>query len=288
MTGMVEGKGGALSPGGIEKVVQLLAAAPHRRLSRISADGRSMWIKRFDTEKPSHARRLHGSLSPLLPAAFLRASPILDSAGLTQREIRKSAAFQAAGFPTPAILWRGREVLVMSEVARIGEPLLRCLRDDNPARHEELLIGMTETLGQVHAAGLCHGRPHPRDMFLCPDGRWGFFDFEEEPEAVMPLASAQARDLWLMFMQVSSNALGKETKTRAFKAWQAQAPAQIMPELRRIVSTFSLLLPGLKALRLFHLGSDGERLLRATSFLRSALRGTIADNSTPDRIGTPT
>lgn len=281
-------KGGALSPAGVSEVVQLLAAVPHRRLSRIHVDGRSVWIKRFDTEKPTLPRRLHGALSPLLPAAYLRATPVLDAAGLTQREIRKSAAFQAAGFQTPAILWHGREALALSDVAQTGEPLLEQMRQNDPAKHEDLLVSLTETLGKAHAAGLCHGRPHPRDMFFLADGSWGFFDFEEEPEVVMPLASAQARDVWLMFMQISSRALGRETKIRAFNAWRAQAPAQILPELHRIVAGFSLLLPGLKALRKIHLGSDGKRLLAATSFLRAALRDTIADHSTPDQIGTPT
>lgn len=288
MTGMMEDRGGALSPVGEAKVARLLAAVPHRRLLRINIDGSKVWIKRFDTEMTTLARRLHNAFSPLLPATFLRASPVLDPAGLALREARKSEAFQSAGFPTPAILWHGHDALAMSEVAPIGEPLLRQMRKSDSDRHEDLLVGMTEALGRAHAAGLCHGRPHPRDMFLHSDGSWGFFDFEEEPEAVMPLASAQARDLWLMFMQISNHALSRETKIRAFKAWRMQAPAQIMPELQRIVATFSLLLPGLRALRPLGLGSDGLRLLRATSFLRAALRGTIADHSTPDRIGTPT
>jgi len=91
-----------------------------------------------------------------------------------------------------------------------------------------------------------------------------------------------------MFMQVSSLALGKETKIRAFRAWCTQAPSEVVPELRRIVSTFSLLLPGLRALRPLGLGTDGHRLLKATTFLRAALRGAFADYSTPDQIGTPT
>ena len=282
----------ALSSEAVEEVVRLLVAAPRRRLSSAVIDGRSVWIKRFDTENVPLAKRLHGWISPLLPAAILRASPALSADGLAAREAGKAEAFQAAGFPTPAILWRSKSVLVLSEVTRIGEPLLARLRDGarDGARdgHEELLVGMADALGRAHAAGLCHGRPHPRDMFLRDDGEWGFLDFEEEPEAAMPLAAAQARDVWLMFMQIAARALGEETTARAFAAWRKQAPAQILPELRKLVGVFSLLVPGLKALRPLGLGKDGQRLLQATIFLRAALRGIIAVHSTPDRIGTPT
>src|SRR5690606_39575859 len=66
-----------------------------------------------------------------------------------------------------------------------------------------MLVEMAGALGRVHARGLCHGRPHPRDLFRTADGRWGYLDFEEEPEASMPLAAAQAREVWLMFMEIA-------------------------------------------------------------------------------------
>lgn len=292
---MDEESGDALSPGAIEEVLRLLVAAPRRRLSSSGLDGRTVWIKRFDAEPRPLAKRLHGWLSPLMPAAFLRASPPVDASGLAAREAGKAARFRAAGIPTPAILWRGEAVLVLSEVAEIGEPMLIRLREEDPARHEELLVEMAAALGRVHAAGLCHGRPHPRDMFLRADGAWGFLDFEEEPEAAMPLAAAQARDVWLLFMQVAGRALGEEAKVRAFAAWRAEAPADVLPELRKVVAAFSLLLPGLKALRPLGLGKDGRRLLDATGFLHAALGGAedlspaiAAGHSKPDRIGTPT
>lgn len=284
---MTQDKGDALSPEAVNEVRRLLAASPHRRLSRVVIDGGAVWIKRFDTEKLPLAKRLHGWLSPLLPSIF-RATPVVDTAGLAAREARKAAEFNRAGFATPAILWRGDNALVLSQVAEIGEPLLARLRKVDPGRHDELLVGMAAALGRAHAAGLCHGRPHPRDMFLRDEGKWGFLDFEEEPEAAMPLASAQARDVWLMFMQIAFRALDAPTADRAFCAWQEQAPAHIVPELRKLVAAFSLLLPVLKALQRIHLGSDGRRLLQGTSFLRAALRGFDAGHSTQEQIGTPT
>lgn len=288
------GDSGGLSRQGTEQLLKLLAADP-RRLSRAALDGRTVWIKRFDIEARPLAKRLHAFLSPVLPAAFLRASPSADAAGLAAREARKAARFNAAGFPTPTIIWRDGAVLVLSQVAEIVEPMLRRLaRDGEAQRHDALLVEMAGALGRVHAAGLCHGRPHPRDMFRTADGTWGFLDFEEEPEASMPLAAAQARDVWLLFMQIAGSARDEATAAAAFDAWRAEAPAAVLPQLRRLVSAFSPLAPVLKLMRPLGLGKDGRRLLGSVVFLRAALRAPdaspapAAGNSKPDRIGTPT
>lgn len=293
MAAGIDDGGDILSPEGTQQLLKLLAGPP-RRLSRAEIDGRTVWIKRFDTEKRPLANRLHAFLSPVLPA-LMRASPHVDVAGGVRRETRKAAAFNAAGFPTPVVLWRGEAVLAMAEVSDIAQKMLGRLREADPALHEERLVEMASALGCVHAAGLCHGRPYPRDMFRRADGTWGYLDFEEEPEASMPLATAQARDVWVMFMQVASRALEEETKARALAAWRAEAPAAVVPELRKAVSRLSLLLPGLRLLRPLGLRKDGRNLLDAILFLRSALgagssllpAGT-AGKPKPDRIGTPT
>ena len=293
MTATIEDKGETLSPEGTELLLRLLAGAP-RRLSSAEFDGRAVWIKRFDAGKRPRAKWLHARVSPLFPLPFLRASPVADAAGLAGREARKSAAFRAAGLPTPAIVHRSGAVLVLSDVAEIVEDALRRLRGPDPAAHDELLVEMAAALGRAHARGLCHGRPHPRDLFRGRDGTWGFLDFEEEPEAAMPLAVAQARDVWLMFMQIAGRSLQEGTDARAFAAWRAEAPSMVVPELRKVVSFFSVLLPGLRLLKPLGLGKDGRRLLNATGFLRAALAGSgsavpeAAAETKPDGIGTPT
>ena len=221
MAARIDDGGDALSPEGMERLLRLLATQP-RRLSFAEIDGRTVWIKRFDTERRPLAKRLHALASPLLPSA-LHASPNVDAAGAAMREARKAASFNAAGFPTPAILWRGGAVLVLAEVSEIVQKMLGRLREADPAGHEDLLVEMAAALGRVHAVGLCHGRPHPRDMFRRADGTWGYLDFEEEPEAAMPLATAQARDVWVLFMQIVARAQHEDTGARAFAAWRAGA-----------------------------------------------------------------
>lgn len=279
-----------LSPEGLEQLTQLLAGTPVR-LSSAQIDGRTVWIKRFDTEGRSIPEALHALASPLLPLTFMRSSPRANPEQLCDREARKSHAFQMAGFQALVVLYRRGPVLAVAEVHEILEPKLHGLRDADPAAHDELLVDMAGALGQIHAAGLCHGRPHPRDMYLNDLG-WGFIDFEEEPEAAMPLAAAQARDVWLAFAQITYRAVNAATPVRAFRAWQTEAPFSILPELRRIGSFFSAFGPPLRMLQPI-LGKDGKRLLVATELMRSVLRddhtrAQLRDRKDkPDEVRTP-
>ncbi len=287
MAGTSEDEEDVLTPEGTERLLMLLAGNGHRRLSRARIDGRTVWIKRFDSYRRPFPKRLHAWLSPLLPLPFLRSSLAKSGAGLARREVRKASRFRAGGFATPAVLYSNDALFVLSEVAQIAADVLSKLRRLAPARHDDLLVEMAGALGKVHAAGLCHGRPHPRDMYLVGETKGsaakpgfnaslGFFDFEEEPEAVMPLATAQARDVWLLFMPIVVLSISTETPARSWAAYCSHAPGAVIHDLRRIVSCFSLLLPVLRALRPIRLGHDGRALLGSTSFLRDALRGTCA------------
>ncbi len=258
-----------LSPEGLNALLRLLVTDDQRRIGPAVVDGRTVWIKRFGAANRSAGKSLHAALTPLLPYPFLRSSPRVDAAGRTDREARKTDAFRAAGFPALDILYRGPEVLVFSNACRIVKDEIARLAQDDPAAADRLLIGCAETLGRAHAAGLVHGRPHPRDM-LIDAGLIGFLDFEEEPEAAMPLAQAQARDVWLLFQQIAARAAADETRGHAVAAYRRIAPAQALAELETLVGFFARLLGPAKLLGRF-VGSDGQRLVAGTQFLKSAI-----------------
>lgn len=250
---------------------QLLASNGAKRVVSAGLAGRKIWIKRYDAERKPMPKRMHELLSPLSPKAFMRASPRVDAQGAVERELRKMEAFRTAGFAAPPLVYSGEAVIVLGHVSGIVADALVELRGADPQAHEDLLVGTAAALGRAHARGLCHGRPHPRDMFL-DEGRWGFIDFEEEPEAVMPLRAAQARDLWLLFLQISSRSLLPETQDKAFAAYLAHAPAGVLDALLPLVDFFSPLLPPLALLeKVAALGSDGRRILKGTKFLKHAL-----------------
>lgn len=238
---------------------------------RVGADGSVSFLKRFDMEPPSPAMRLHVRLSRHLPPGPWSASPLLEGAALADREQRKRRAFEAAGQPVPRVLHEDRTSV---ETADCGPSLEMRLRAHAKAgereAHEALLVRAARALGLLHRAGLCHGRPHPRDMALRGE-EVVWFDLEEEPEAAMPLVDAQARDLWLLFLQICGRALDGATPALALNSYRAAAGTTSLRALRRPMRILRPLLPPLRMAARVHAGSDLRRLLLACAFLGTAL-----------------
>lgn len=281
MTGHANDMTGALSAEDLASLPGLLAANAHLRIVPLIVGGRRVWVKRYDVERMPFGKVLHALASPLLPV-FLRSSPRRQS-GL-ERERRKMERFRSAGFPVCDILFADKAALVLSDAGESAQKRLGELRSMDAAAHDDLLVKLAQALGEAHRAGLCHGRPHPRDMFL-RDDRVGFLDFEEEPEAVMPLPMAQTRDLWLLFLQVSVRAALPGTQMRAFSAWRAAAPAAVVPALAQLVGFFHRWMAPLRLLPENMLGKDALYAVKATSFLKSALDAAPAPASSLQATG---
>jgi hypothetical protein len=68
------------------------------------------------------------------------------------------------------------------------------------------------------------------------DGVVHLLDFEEDPLASMPLAKAQARDVWL-YLQSASRFTGGDgaALVRVFEAWDPPGAAAVRAELARFV-----------------------------------------------------
>ncbi|MCO5063823.1 MAG: serine/threonine protein phosphatase [Rhizobiaceae bacterium] len=268
-----------LSPQGLEQILRLLVAGQGRRVSSAVVDGRTVWIKRMGAQGRPFFKQLHALVSPLIPWPMLRSSKIIGSQDMALREERKNAAFAAAGFPAVQLLFRQGGNLVLSSASGIVQDELDLLKDTDASAHDDLLVDCAEALGKAHGAGLCHGRPHPRDMIL-ENGRIGFLDFEEAPEETIPLVDAQARDLWLLFLQICGQSLSDATPQRALDAYRADSPPDVLPRLASMRGPVGFLLPFLRLLHHVGLGADGRRLLKASEFLYPALAHT-PDQSVP-------
>ncbi|CAK7258772.1 MULTISPECIES: serine/threonine protein phosphatase [unclassified Shinella] len=254
----------------IETLLAVLARGA-RRIERVEMSFGTVWVKRYGAERPVFWSRAQNALALLFRKPFLRPSPQLDRKAMVDREVRRIAAFAAAGLPVPKVLYRSGSALVLSDAGPTIGAQLGVLKSADPADHDDLLVACAADLGALHAKRLCHGRPHPRDLFL-EGGRVGYMDFEEEPEAVMPLPTAQARDLWLLFLQLVPSALeGETTAGRALSAWMESAPGDALAELCLLVAFLAKFLWLTRLIGRVHMGSDLRRFLAATRYLSQVL-----------------
>lgn len=248
-----------------------------RVLRAAGGDGQAVFVKHFGREGTSLGRRLHVWLSAVLTPGIWSATPLTDARGLMERELRRNAAFRAAGIAVPDLAPAGPEALAASDAGPDAEAVLkRYKREGNAAAHDALLVDLVASLADIHAAGLCHGRPHPRDTSPAGDGTIVWFDFEEEPEAAMPLLDAQARDLWLLFFHVCRRAIDPQTPARALQAYRAAAPAPVCERLGALLTGFAWTLVPARLLLRLHDGGDLRRYVGATSFLTQAFQASAA------------
>lgn len=246
------------------------------RIQKLQLPSLTVWIKRHGTEKLSSWIKLQSFLAKLLPYTFMRPSPPLDGAGLMRREIETMQVFRAKGFPVPPIIYSSKTAVVLGDVGQTLAERMDGLKGRAPQDHDALLVKSATALGELHAADLCHGRPHVRDFFLEND-RVGFMDFEERPQDVMPLQTAQARDVWLLFLQVATRACNSSaTCDAAFAGWYRNAPAATVEELRRLVDILGRFLPLARLIGRVRMGSDLRRFIMATDYLMNALKPEAA------------
>jgi tRNA A-37 threonylcarbamoyl transferase component Bud32 len=253
-----------------EDVPVLLAAllSGSKRVERVALSSGAVWIKRYGTERAPRWVALQRMLANLIRAPFLRPSPLLADEGMAAREIRRIGQFAAKDVPTARVIYSSGAAVVFSDAGDTVDSQLWAVREQDPQAHDDMLVHCAADLGRLHQKGLCHGRPYPRDMFL-KDGRIGFMDFEEEPDRVMPLEVAQARDIWLLFLQVATRAkLGKKTHDRAYNAWAETAPPQAIAELRKLTGFLGAFLSTARLIGRLHMGSDLRRFIVATSYLK--------------------
>ena len=274
---------GAPTTDAVDAYLDAQSRRPKARLVHTTIDGRAVWIKRYDVERQAVGRLLHAAISPLMPSPVLKASRFASPSELAKREERKIEAFTSAGFWTPQVLSRKDATLVLSHEGPSLQDELAGLRQTGDAAdkvvHDDLLCRTAGVLAEVHAAGLCHGRPHVRDMSVRND-RWCFFDFEEEPEGVMPLAMAQARDAWLMFFPITHSCLVPEAPVRAFDLYRRAAPPDVLDNLRTLVKSFVRILPLLRAILSVRPGGDLGRLRKVTELM---MRELELRDDLPDR-----
>ncbi|MFD2236258.1 hypothetical protein [Aureimonas populi] len=246
-----------------------LARGGARRVERIELAGRAYWAKRPGTAEGGRWHAAQALLSRTLPLPILRPTVSRGGDAAAGGEAQRIEAFRRAGFHVPDIAARAPGLLILSDIG----PNLGTVRQHLSAEAFGQVLRMAaETLGRAHAAGLVHGRPSLRDLTY--DGRAiGFLDFEEDPRAVMPLASAQARDLWLFFCQLAAAGVRPEAQGAALVAYRPfltpEVQAALRPLLTLVAGAGRLVMPLARPFA----GRDLVAPIEASRLMRAGLSG---------------
>jgi len=199
--------------------------------------------------------------------AFLRSLPPLPPQEKNLLEVAKLRAFRAAGLAVPDILAVQSGFSIFADAGKNIADILAELIGRDAALHDGLLVSMAAALGQIHAAGLCLGRPDLRDMFLAAHGV-GFSGFADYPEQSMPAAAAQLRDIWLLLELIADKAADKDKAlAQAFFSWRRQAGLETLEALRQSVRFFRRFLRPYKVLSPIFFSRARQKRLLVLQFL---------------------
>lgn len=202
---------------------QLVTNNPDARTVCTEIEGRNIWFKQPVPPKARVWHFLQKGFSLLIPRPILRATVSKGGAAALRAEAARLVQFKEAGFHVPDVLAVHDDMIVMTDAG----PQFRAALDTMPD-YESRLMALKKairTMAALHKAGLPHGRPYMRDM-TWDDEKLGFLDLEEDPLKVMPLHTAQARDVWIFLSAASRYALKNGCK----KTYEGNLAAELYAE----------------------------------------------------------
>lgn len=244
-------------------------AEPPPRVQRVDRG----WIKRAEPAAKNPWRPVVRVATTLVPWPLLRSTATTGDGDSVLAEARRLRAWKDAGLPVPELLEVAPGHILTADA---GQPLRSWLRaQTDPVRRLEAGVLAARSLAQLHRLGYCHGRPFLKDIVY--DGRRvAFIDLEETPEQVMPLVTAQVRDLMLFVMSCTAS-LGESHPPEDLRAiadayWQINPSARVRRVLRRNLRAIYWLALPLRLCPMRWLGRDGRQVVRGLAVLRRLAR----------------
>ena len=237
-----------------------------RRIALVEISGTRAWLKDFDQPSPSEWQGVQRALAFVSRLRVLRPVPALDGVEGAKNEIAAMQAFREIGARVPELLWAEGARILISDIGRT-------IRDEQRFTTrvgvDTACLAAARELSRVHARGRVHGRPILRNMTW--DGATvGFIDFEETPTKVMPLETAQARDV-LLFLMSLGRRMDREFLHKAFTAYAGNSRPEVDRELSRVARRSALLLKPLFS----KAASARSRTLRGVVVALGALFDTV-------------
>ncbi|HQF38174.1 MAG TPA: hypothetical protein PK322_03560 [Opitutaceae bacterium] len=231
------------------------------------------WIKRAEPAAKNPWRRVVRVATTLVPWPLLRSTATSGDGDSVRAEVVRLRRWRAAGLPAAELVEVGADYFITVDC---GQPLRAWLREQpDAAQRLQAVTLAARALGRLHRLGHCHGRPFLKDIVY--DGRQvTFIDLEEEPTKVMPLATAQVRDL-LLFVMSCTASLGERHPAPDLQAiaaayWAENPSAQLRRALRRNLGALWWAALPLRLWPFRWLGRDGRQAVRGLAVLRRLAR----------------
>jgi tRNA A-37 threonylcarbamoyl transferase component Bud32 len=193
------------------------------------------WLKYAEpAEAVQRAGRFFRKIARWLPWPVARAMAFTNGDETLRCEAHRMVEWRAAGLPAPRLLAVGEDFLITADA---GPTLIRWLAaEPRISRRLRLIELAAHALGRVHGAGFCHGSPLLRHIAY--DGvQLTFLHLEELPGSVMPLVTAQARDIFRFFMSAAGAFPIQHVGSCLQVLWVAylrgRPPSRTLREIRR-------------------------------------------------------
>ena len=209
-----------------------------------------MWVKSVEPPTKVWRRKVFATLGRILPLPIMRPSEAGKGGDTLLQQAEQAEKLRAAGLNPATIHYADRDFLILGDAGVNIEYAVRDLEKmpvaraniDRIAAHS-ILLQITDVLAEMHRKGFAHGRPKMRDFAWSGDGATGtvtILDLEERPWEVMPMAAAQARDVYLWLVDLCSYPVPRETAPEAMRRLLETMSEETRGELRKLRRVLSV------------------------------------------------
>lgn len=169
----------------------------HAHIRQVEWQGQPAWLKLSVPQPPAWRYQLLAGVARLLQhPAMQPVRPQGGEAGIRNEAVRL-AALSLAGLRVPAVLERGADWLLISDIGHTTLEIL--IRHAAPDERMVWWQRGADYIAQAHHAGQYLSQAFSRNMVWSPEQGLGAIDFEDDPISAMTLAQAQIRD-WLPYV----------------------------------------------------------------------------------------
>lgn len=206
-------------------------------VQRYRLDDQQVWIKRAGAPHARWPFWLLGLLARAVRLPLLAPVPNPGGRASVDTEARRLRDLALRGLRVPPVLAQQPDGFLMGHLGTAGQPtpslaeeMNENVRDGRPEAVLPLFRQGLDAIARVHRAGTCLSQAFARNLVRCPDGVVGYVDFEDDPQAALPLAQCQARDILCYAHSAAVYLLeaGALDAARApWTAWLAQQPPSV-------------------------------------------------------------